>query len=94
MLIIINQFKQIYWLLIQFHHYLLHRLGSLSAKLEFNEPFASVCTFTDETQQKDKNFLDLLKIPGCALLFIHSVIIFVTGTSRISGISEYMQSQV
>ena len=50
--------------------------------------------FTEETQKQEKGFLDLLKIPRSLLLFIPNIVCFTTATSRIAGISRFLNLEV
>ena len=44
--------------------------------------------------KKTKNFLHLMKIPGCVLILIHCVFGKIASTSRVVGIEGWLESQV
>ena len=51
-------------------------------------------TLVEEDQKQDKSFIDLLKIPGCLLLFVHIVIVFITCSTRAFGSSIFLGYEV
>lgn len=51
-------------------------------------------SLTDEEEQRSIYFLDLMKIPGCALIFAQCTILTVTSSARITGIATWLQVQV
>ena len=49
----------------------------------------------EETSGKEtKNFLHLMKIPGCVLILIHCVFAKIVGSTRVLGIEGWLESQV
>ena len=61
-----------------------------------NKPIVLCSSFllSVETKTEQKNFLDLLTIPGCFLIFLHATMLRVAGHSFSTSIGGYMIVQV
>ena len=65
-------------------------------KLTFQHLTRATSFVVEETEHKatQRNFLELLMIPGCLLMFVHITLVRVSSTARMAGISSWIMFNV